>query len=261
MSFLKFKPNMNHVVISEYNTQYTNKYYHSRFDNRENLGFQFNSQQQPPNDTACLHLGRMATLLARTLYKLSWGDNDTLPPNLEANCTLAELLTICFTQYLSCDLVAEYLPGYSFSDGLPSQYTSVHQATAVQQVTAALAREILYEYTASFRGGNCTTYKDCDNSTECIRHRCLKSGTYYHDALSLAFDQNLDGTYSPNRLYWETESTWTESNWGSLYLEIFMMDSLGSEIAVLVMGILEVLASIGAVFFVRNYLTKHFKAP
>ena len=83
MSFLHKKRQLSGVVVTDYDTKYNNKYYHSRFDTSANVDL----------DKVC----QMSTVLARTLYKLavdpSFENATSVAANLQVNCTLVSRIS------------------------------------------------------------------------------------------------------------------------------------------------------------------------
>ncbi len=133
---------------------------------------------------------------------------------------------------------------------------------------AATQPNAVVPYLSSY-GGECSEASDCDSSAPCIRAVCMQSNTFYHEAYSLAFEVTSDGFWT---IVDATQSTWTESvyvmasccsewfRWDAPWVRIFMMDSPASDVVLFIFGILNVLASMGAVWFLRSFLTKRFKA-
>jgi len=234
MSFLKSKPSIAGIVLADHNAQYTNKYYHSRFDDFSNV--------DPVN------LATTATLLARTAFNLA-GGNISLTDSIIANQTLASVLLDCFTNTLYCDYAAPYLADYNFYSQ-PSEYTSVYRQNALLVVSSKLVHDIISEFTAQKREGTCKADKDCSNVQLCLRNRCVTTSTYYHDAFSLGIqDKKVVDT---------SQSTWTESVWDEPFVEYFMMDNPINEIIFLVFGIAEVGLSFLVVWLLRRFFTKRF---
>lgn len=100
MSFLKVDPTLKGIVLTDHATQYKNPYYHSRFDDQENV-----------NLTA---LCQITKTLARTIFLL--GVNDTVDQfgfsvdQLFINCTEVLELYACFTVSYECPLVRQLNP-------------------------------------------------------------------------------------------------------------------------------------------------------
>jgi hypothetical protein len=150
----------------------------------------------------------LATTLSRTLYTYASGNTSQLNENVTANCDLARSLLYCLTLNMSCDFAAPYLAGYGF-DSQPTQYTSVWSQNALLSITAKLIHDVLSNITAVSRDGACESLADCKGSNDlCLQGVCVSSTTYYHDALSLAFELTDSGW---SIVEGSSESTWTES--------------------------------------------------
>eukprot|EP01114_Cavostelium_apophysatum_P012909 TRINITY_DN3009_c0_g1_i1.p1 TRINITY_DN3009_c0_g1~~TRINITY_DN3009_c0_g1_i1.p1 ORF type:complete len:657 (-),score=92.61 TRINITY_DN3009_c0_g1_i1:31-2001(-) len=241
MSFLKENISIPTVVLAEHQAHYTNKYYHSRFDNDTNVN--------------ATHICEVGTLLARSLWSL--GVNGSIPDELTANCELSKELVYCFTSNMDCELsYGRYLFGYGI-DPQPSQYTSVWRKNGVLTPISTFVLNFMADMTANNRTAeNCTSDSQCQEGGHCLGTECVYATAYFHNALSLAFDEDKN----IQDKYWETESTWTESNWGGVKVEIFLVENPAVEIAVFVLGILDLLVSFGVIFGLRKFFTKRFKS-
>jgi len=153
------------------------------------------------------------------------------------------------------------LQEYLWDVGVPNQpteYTSIYSPNYLFSISQKIIHDLMYDITASNVSGSCSSTSDCESGNECIRQICMESNTHFHEAYSLAFELNyIDGLWS---IVDPTKSTWTESVWDALSVQIFKMDSPITEVVVFIFGILNVLLSIGAVWFLQKYFTKRFKA-
>lgn len=100
MSFLKVDPTFKGVVLTDHSSEYKNPYYHSRFDNQENI-----------NLTSICEITKT---IARTIFLL--GINNTVDDHgfsvdqLFINCTEIVELYTCFTVSYECPLVRQLNP-------------------------------------------------------------------------------------------------------------------------------------------------------
>lgn len=121
------------VVLTDHKGPYTNKYYHSRFDD----------YQYVESDEARVLTSRLcsaATLLARSLYK-SAGGSDANAKDINADCSQTISLFRCLSRNVACDLVRWYSsirpdrsdsaageePGEQEEEVPANHYTSVYQ--------------------------------------------------------------------------------------------------------------------------------------
>jgi len=244
MSFLAQKPSLNGVVLAEHYAQYTNNFYHSQFDTENNI--EINS------------IIVISSLLARTMIALASNSNST--SEIYVNSSLAAELVNCLVYSLACPLVRHYLDFYSYSFS-PSHYCSIYEQGYVLSATGSFIYQYVAALTAVSSAGECQSNSDCNFPMFCTNGTCVQSATYYHDALSLSFEYNSDsGTFSLTDKY-GIESTWTESNWGSLYVQLFQMDSPIVDIVVLVIGIVELISSFFIVWLFNKHVMKRFKMP
>ena len=195
MPFIQNNNNYPGIVIADFNEQYSSKYYHSRFDNQENINV----------DSIC----NVANLLSKSLYSYASGNNAKLNENITVDCNLAKELVYCLTVNMSCEFATPYLQGLSF-DSQPTQYTSVWYQNLLLSITAKFIHDVMGGLTATSIGDDCDTLADCKGSNDlCLNGKCIASTTYYHDALSLAFELTSNG-WSINKEN-SAYSTWTES--------------------------------------------------
>jgi len=243
MTFLK-QANITHAVLAEHDATYTNKYYHSRLDNQLNI--------------QSAALVKVATLVLETVFSLA-SNGQPVPENLTINADLASTLVYCMSQNMSCDFVQEYEENVYYSS-LPSRYTSVWLKYGLLSISS----KFIYDYSFDLLKNNvskkCKSDSDCKNDYVCYKDRCTLSSTYYHDALSLAFKVSGDTAVKDSK-YWDTEPTWTESNWDSTYCEIFMMGNPSDEWVVFSLGLVWFLSCFGIVYAMKRFLGKRFKLP
>eukprot|EP00727_Mastigamoeba_balamuthi_P013085 m51a1_g84 putative C-tail anchored protein, putative Nicastrin domain (652) ;mRNA; f:271616-274170 len=240
------------VVLAEHKAEFTNQYYHSHMD----------TQISNP-DKLCL----VSTLVARSLYSAARNVVDDSVENITVDCQLVKDLAYCLTVNFKCPLIEKYLGNLSTPEGnelrmtyyvgvYGSEYTnpSVHPASY-------FVREFLTDNTAYDRKGNCTGKNECDEGYECVgaspNTTCVKAHVHYHVAIPLG----IGWSYGDSSWYVkdESESSWTESYWGSLSAEVFLMDDPKNDLAILLSGLALLGVSVVTTFVCRRTLSKHYK--
>ncbi|RWS27375.1 Nicastrin-like protein [Leptotrombidium deliense] len=232
-SFLKEDLGIAGVVLSNYDTEYRNKYYNSFLDVIKDTNV---------NDTVKV-LTDLSRGLSNALLKLL--KNTT---NADDSSNFISLLVHCFFVQPSCTYFNETLitseGGKPFhTQTYPSVYTRKSEYTVSPYVAAV--HRLLLNYTG--------TYLTVSRS-ECLRQqkensnysfewvaininddkngRCVRSSTFLTEALSPAFLGD-----SPD---WNSKeySTWTESVFdGNNYARLFLIPSRAHDIVILLVGI------------------------
>ncbi|XVF24636.1 hypothetical protein REPUB_Repub13aG0144200 [Reevesia pubescens] len=114
MSFLRKNSSTSGIVLEDFDTKFSNKFYHSHLDDSANI-----------NSSAIV---AAASLVARTLYVLASDNKDLTSSALSAinvNASLVEELISCMLDCnpgLSCELVKSYI---SSTNACPSHYVGV----------------------------------------------------------------------------------------------------------------------------------------
>lgn len=243
MPFLKEKPSLAALLFSEYNQNYSNPYYYSQFDDSSNVNL----------TSICAS----AQFLAQTLINLATNESDSI--NITIDCgenSLAAKLLYCLTVSMDCDLAKEYF-GDVMVEPQPSQYASVFRRRQVISTSAILLFNAIYEATGiRSTSAKCETSEDC-SAGKCMRGSCIVSETFWHDAVSLAFD--VENDFQPTE-FWDTHPTWVESVWSTPTLEIFVMGNPSTDMIVFSIGVVEVIASVGIIYFLKKSFVKRFKS-
>jgi len=234
-------------LLTEFDGNYTNKYYGSRFDKKISL----------PS------LCRVADVLSQTMYLLAKNES---APDIDftqyLNCTadsLVGVLNYCLTFDIGCDQARAYFNAFDkYYETQPSAYAGVFKAKSIISDTAIFIYYSLINIMGTPVGITCKTQKDCGMGF-CMGGSCYESQTYWHNALSLAFEAHADNSVSIVQEYWETESTWTESRWNTPQMRLFTKDNPLTEILTFVFGFIEVVVSFVVVWFLRRYFARRFK--
>lgn len=175
MAFLSKKPDISAILISDYQSEYSNQYYNSEFDD----GVAWNSQH-------ITLLCGLANKTANSLYKLA-GDQETSSTQISANCSLLNEYLDCLTRNTSCQIMQQFLPNSSFNP-ISSSYSSVFSFDTKPKPLTWLINRILTNLTANSRTGTCRSDLDCPEDNDvCISGNCVTSLTRYHNAYGTNF--------------------------------------------------------------------------
>jgi len=201
-SFLNAKPNQKGFVLTDFDTEFTNKYMHSLFDKLDDID----------NTQICL-LGKV---LAKTVYRMVTGEEDSTHITMNG-CKLVEKLLNCFVNDMTCSTVTEYYSDASEKD--ISHYSSVYMI--LEDFNIEKMNQFLLRYVADLTKrettkdlADCSTQEICmETGTVCAKDKCVDSSTYFHSAV----DPNIYFDYSSNQWLIREEGKgsmlWTESYW------------------------------------------------
>ena len=124
-SFLKERKDIPVVLLTNYETEYSNQFYHSIFDNSRVNNYNYSSGQE---QSVVRHLSSVCAAVSSAVLTAATGSTPALP---DAGELVNELLH-CYTETANCSLFKEASSplGYpwtdpSISEPLP-QYVSVH---------------------------------------------------------------------------------------------------------------------------------------
>ncbi|CAN7980301.1 unnamed protein product [Ixodes pacificus] len=244
--FLKKDKQIAAVVVSNHNKQFENRYYNSFFDTWENL----NDTNEGIQKTAG-HLTKVAAMVALAVFKEVTGRN---APEIQLQDFRVTELLECYLLNSSCSLFEEVRSqpsGQTMARSYPLYVGVDPNGGNVNPSTTAT--RLLMAYLTGTHLENATK-DDCSEAakkdkpyhydwmhgTENQSGICVKSITMLTMARSPAFEIGDVGS---------TEySTWTESVWDEISLQIFLMPSWQQEAATLSAGIAVFLVSLGVVF-------------
>lgn len=235
-SFLEKNPDIPGIVLTDFNTEYANKYTHSVFDTLDHI----------EHKQICF----VGKLLAKTLYQMVFNTTITAEELDEVtveSCKIVERLMNCFVNDMTCATVKEYYPNSESS--FTSHYSSIYQI--IEDFNVAGMNMFLLRYMAELTR-RAEPDKSCTSQDECVTHQkvcskenCVQSATYFHEAVdpNFIFDyetekwsisENLDGV----------SELWTESNWVShVGTRIFKTESGTVVVTMLIFGILVFISS------------------
>jgi nicastrin len=242
--FLRENQSIPVAMVTDYDQHYNNRFFGSRFDVLENLiGLDKELNKTSP---LVIQLTNLATTVAQSLLNMSIADTTNDSDSLQADPDVVYSLLHCFLVNANCSFFRSRLSPQQ-GRALPSRpiYRYVSVSRSVSDVTS-----IVYSLMANFTGEVNTSISECsdcntpentqtfyntpisgnetynDDGTDCL---CVKSYTHFHDAVSPAFDlKDYTSTYY---------STWTESQWTSTGVRIYVISYVGLEIGLLFVGI------------------------
>ncbi|KAL4196126.1 hypothetical protein AMTRI_Chr04g181800 [Amborella trichopoda] len=267
MSFMKKNSSISGVVVEEFDTAFSNKFYHSHPDDASNI-----------NSSSIV---AAASLVARALYILATEGSKLSTPTLQSisiNITLVNDLVGCLLTCepgLSCELVAKYI---SPSQICPNHYVGVMisspEAPPQQYAddTSRFVWNFLADRTSTPRenGSNSDCSQGCEGVDEvCVgaevggRGVCVLSTTRYVPAYStrLKFESGYWSVVpaSHGDEMGEVDPVWTESYWNTIGLRVYTVQSRAYDLNVLLAGIGVTFASYVAIVFTRATLMKVLK--
>ncbi|KAM5558159.1 nicastrin [Rosa sericea] len=267
MAFLGKDSLTSGVVLEDFDTVFTNKFYHSHLDDLSNI-----------NSSAIV---AAASLVARTLYILASGNKNTSSSaltSINVNVSLVEELMGCLLDCepgLSCELVKNYITP---ANTCPSNYVGVivdePSSTPYIGYVSDISRFVwnfLAEKTSiSKENATSVCSKDCSNDGRvCIRAEtdgkgvCVVSTTRYVPAYStrLKFESGSWTVLPPNNSdpMGLLDAVWTESNWNTIGLRVYTVQNSSFDNIVLLGSIAITVLAYFAIVITRAFLTKALK--
>ncbi|XP_074931391.1 nicastrin [Phalacrocorax aristotelis] len=262
------------VVLTDHRSAFQNRYYQSMYDTPENIRMQYPEGLSPEEtleyvtDTA-KSLAEVATVVARALYQLAGGANNTsaiqADPKTVSRMLYGFLIKMNNSWFQS--IIKPDIKG--ILGDVPQHYVAVSSPVnttyLVQYVLANLTGTVvnltkeeclnpekipssekeMYEY--AWVQGSLDP-----NSTSRVPY-CVRSTVHLSKALSPAFELRQWGS---------TEySTWTESRWKEIRARIFLVASKELEIITLVVGIAILIFSLLATYFINAKADVLFSIP
>lgn len=267
MAFLRKNSLTSGVVLEDFNSVFSNKFYHSHLDDMSNI-----------NSSAIV---AAASLVARTLYILA-SDNKNLSSSaltaINVNVSLVQALMGCLLDCdpgLSCELVKNYI---SPTNTCPSHYVGVIQDEPsstpylgyVDDVSRFLWNFLADRTSVPRENSSSTCAKGCRNKGEvCVRAEtdgkgvCVISTTRYVPAYStrLKFDSGDWIVLPPNSSdpMGMVDPVWTESNWNAIGLRVYEVQNATYDRLVLLGGIALTVLAYLAIVLTQAFITKALK--
>ncbi|CDP01653.1 unnamed protein product [Coffea canephora] len=267
MMFLRKNPDSSGIVLEDFDTAFTNKFYHSHLDNLSNI-----------NASA---IAAASSLVARSLYILASEKNeinDSVLTAISVNISFIDELLGCLLDCepgLSCDLVNQYI---SPSAACPSHYVGVIQGEPssspypgyVGDVSRFLWNFLADKTSVPTENRSATCPKHCSGTGElCIRGEtdgkgvCVVSSTRYVPAYStrLKFESDMWKLLPTNSsdIMGAADPVWTESNWDTITLRVYSVQHASYDRLILLLGIAVTVAAYIAIVITRSVIRKALK--
>ncbi|PON83180.1 Nicastrin [Trema orientale] len=267
MAFLNKNSLTSGVVLEDFDTIFSNKFYHSHLDDLSNI----NSSS----------VAAAASLLARTLYILATDAKDqgiSALASVNVNVSLVEQLMSCLLDCepgLSCELVKSYIAP---STTCPSHYVGVildePSSTPSLEYVSDVSRFVwnfLADKTSILKGNTTSRCsEDCSNNGGvCTRAEvdgkgiCVVSTTRYVPAYSTRLNLQ-SGTWivlPPNSsdTMGKLDPVWTESNWNAIGLRVYTVQTAAYDRLVLLGGIAVTASAYVAIIVTKAFVSKILK--
>ncbi|KAH9687401.1 Nicastrin [Citrus sinensis] len=267
MAFLKKNSLTSGIVLEDFDTAFTNKFYHSHLDDMANI-----------NSSAVV---AAASLIARSLYILASDNNDRHSSVLGAinvNTSLVEELMGCLLSCkpgLSCEMVKNYIAP---ANVCPSHYVGVVIGEPsfkpylgyVDDVSRFVWNFLADRTSTPKENASSRCSKDCTNEDEvCIRAEingkgvCVISTTRYVPAYStrLMFESGTWNVLPPNSSdsMGSVDPVWTESNWNTIGLRVYTIQNGAYDHLILIGGITVTILAYFMIALARSFITKALK--
>jgi len=284
-SFLK-KKKIPTVVISDFQTEFTNKHYHSSFD--------VDDETTEYNNTVC----RTADIIAKSLwlYAQNKEDVDTdLIQSVNVDCDYVNNLMQCLTNDISCPLahtlltsnnstlkINDNIKQYSHYSGVFNKYSLNGTLHIFSSFDSWITNFSIIKFTGKNTTVPCKVIDDClkleynnydkleddvknkiksmhysKRKIQCIENYCIEGQAYVHPAYGIGIDYN-----APKDEYYIRDNnlpTWTESRWSSVTITITFTTSRIFQIFELFVGIICVALTILGYYYIKNYTRKSMK--
>ncbi|CAN6246191.1 unnamed protein product [Urochloa humidicola] len=267
MSFIRKNMSTSGVVLEDFDSHFSNRFYHSHLDNPANI----NSSS----------IAAAAALAARSLYILASADSvvDLMTLNtIKVNVSLVKELIGCLLTCnpgLSCGLVKSLISPSSSS--CPSHYVGVFlddpsgtQFPSYADDTSRFVWNFLADRTSTSAGNKSSCTGKCGDDDEvCIGAelegggRCVVSTTRYVPAYStrVKFEDNAWHVLPANSSdpMGAVDPVWTESFWNTIGLRAYAVQDSTYDWLILLGGLSITAASYCAVHVGRAYISKVVK--
>ncbi|XP_026281951.1 nicastrin isoform X2 [Frankliniella occidentalis] len=252
-TFLAEKPDIPGIILTEHPMQYTNRYYHSVFDDINNLNFKYANGSQVPDDSIQSFLTNLTNTLANSLFEHVSGK--PYPGAALADPALVDELLYCYLEQSNCSLFQS--AGNSISPAKPlSYYVGVSHVPTPVPVLSGSALALLTGSPTSYNETYCHNNVSTDQVYQYIWASskwndsaspkvCLQTTMNFSAAVSPAFV--IEGYDMTSGQY----STWTESVWPELTAKLFIKPSFRQEVMTLSLGITVLVLSFAGVLFIK----------
>ncbi|XP_062150833.1 nicastrin isoform X2 [Alnus glutinosa] len=273
MTFLSKNSLTSGVVLEDFDSVFSNKFYHSHLDNISNI-----------NSSAVV---AAASLVARTLYILASGNKNLSSSALtaiNANVSLVEELMGCLLDCnpgLSCELVKNYISPRNYispSSSCPNHYvgvildepSSTPYPDYVDDVSRFLWNFLADRTSIPSENASSVCSQGCSNrGGVCVRAEtdgkgvCVISTTRYVPAYStrLKYESGTWIVLPPNSSdpMGKSDPVWTESNWNVIGLRVYTVQEAAYDRLVLLGGITVTVLAYLAIVITRSIITRTLK--
>lgn len=267
MAFLKKNPSTSGMVLEDFDTSFSDKFYHSHLDDMSNI-----------NSSSIV---AAASLVARTLYILASDDKNISSTALDAinvNASLVEELMSCLLDCepgLSCELVKSYIVP---ANQCPNHYVGVILGEPssnpylgyVDDVSRFIWNFLADRTSSSMEDASSDCSKECSNKGGvCIKAEvdgkgvCAISTTRYVPAYSTRLNYE-SGTWhvlpsDSSDPMGMVDPVWTESNWDTIRLRVYTVQDAAFDRLVLLAGITITVMAYLAIVLTRACIAKALK--
>ncbi|KAL7094348.1 hypothetical protein ACP275_11G097700 [Erythranthe tilingii] len=264
MTFLRKKPQISGLVLEDFDSAFSNEFYHSHLDDLSNI-----------NSTSIV---AAASLVARSLYILAGGKDPSAINSIKINASLVDELLGCLLNCepgLSCGLVKRYI---SPSTTCPSHYVGVILGEPSSEPYPAYAGDIsrfVWNFLAdktSIPSKNVSSScpKDCKGDGElCISEEadgkgvCVVSTTRFVPAYSTRLKYESESwTVLPlnsSDIMGVEDPVWTESNWDTIKVRVYTVQNTAFDRLILLLGIIVTLFAYLLIVIARTVIRKALK--
>ncbi|XP_011043905.1 PREDICTED: nicastrin isoform X2 [Populus euphratica] len=267
MAFLKKNPSTSGMVLEDFDTSFSDKFYHSHLDDISNI-----------NSSAIV---AAASLVARTLYILASDDKNLSSTALDAinvNASLVEELMSCLLDCepgLSCELVKSYIVP---TNQCPNHYVGVILGEPssnpylgyVDDVSRFIWNFLADRTSSSMEDASSDCSKECSNKGGvCIKAEvdgkgvCAISTTRYVPAYSTRLNYESETWHvlpsDSSDPMGMVDPVWTESNWDTIRLRVYTVQDAAFDRLVLLAGITITVMAYLAIVLTRACMAKALK--
>ncbi|KAL6959619.1 hypothetical protein U1Q18_039773, partial [Sarracenia purpurea var. burkii] len=265
MAFLRKNSQISGVVLEDFDSVFTNQFYHSHLDDLSNI-----------NSSAIV---AAASLVARTLYILASDKKDfstTVLNTINVNASLVEELMGCLLNCepgLACGLVKHYI---SPTSTCPSHYVGVILGEPSSRPYPGYVGDVprfLWNFLAektSIPSAGSVCPNNCSNTNQlCIRSEtngkgvCVVSTTRYVPAYStrLKFESESWKVLAPNSSdpMGMVDPVWTESNWDVIGLRVYTKQDAAYDNLLLLAGLSVTILTYITIVIIRAFINKALK--
>jgi len=224
------------VVIAEHQDKFANKFYNSFLDTPAKIA---------DKRKLVANLGRVATLTARSVLRLTTGQDDE---QLEADAAVVEDLVQCFIYDTNCTLFKSVLSSQSNVNSLNdkklffSYYVGVLRSSNMyRHISSLILAKFTGDFDHSIAKANCTgetlTWMLNDGNSSCVR--AYVSTTEASSPAVSNIGDNLLFEFDDEKA--KDSAVWTESVWSpnTLTARVFLIPSTSRQVSILLIGIVE----------------------